>query len=82
MRISLLVLRTACLSLAFLGAIAQAQTLRVATLEWAPYVGSDLPGNGLASRILTEALALLDRPPAVTATSTAAAAQTTEPAGR
>ncbi|PJI46334.1 MAG: protein kinase [Pseudomonas sp.] len=58
MRHSLLVLRTACLCLALLGATAQAQTLRVATLEWAPYVGSDLPGNGLASRILNEALAL------------------------
>lgn len=55
---SLLALRTACLCLALLGAIAQGQTLRVATLEWAPYVGSDLPGNGLASRILNEALAL------------------------
>ena len=31
---------------------------------------------------IRETLALLDRPPAVTATSTAAAAQTTEPAGR
>lgn len=58
MRISLLVLRTACFCLGLAGAIAQAQTLRVATLEWAPYVGSDLPGNGLASRILNEALAL------------------------
>lgn len=58
MRTSLLVLRTACLCLMLLGAAAQAQTLRVATLEWAPYVGSDLPGNGLASRILSEALAL------------------------
>ncbi|MGC4008574.1 MAG: transporter substrate-binding domain-containing protein [Pseudomonas sp.] len=58
MRLSLLVLRTACLCLAVLGANTQAQTLRVATLEWAPYVGSDLPGNGLASRILNEALAL------------------------
>lgn len=58
MRTSLLVLRTACLCFAVLGATTQAQTLRVATLEWAPYVGSDLPGNGLASRILNEALAL------------------------
>lgn len=31
---------------------AQADTLRVATLDWAPYVGPDLPGKGLASRIL------------------------------
>ena len=37
---------------------AQADTLRVATLDWAPYVGPDLPGKGLASRILDEALAL------------------------
>ncbi|WP_152220232.1 ABC transporter substrate-binding protein [Pseudomonas sp. SCB32] len=36
----------------------QAQTLRIATLDWAPYVGPDLPGHGLASRILDEALAL------------------------
>ncbi|MFV3306519.1 substrate-binding periplasmic protein [Pseudomonas sp. NY15181] len=36
----------------------QAQTLRIATLDWAPYVGPDLPGRGLASRILDEALAL------------------------
>ncbi|WP_447753523.1 substrate-binding periplasmic protein [Pseudomonas nicosulfuronedens] len=58
MRHSLLALPTACLCLVLLGTVAQAQTLRVATLEWAPYVGSDLPGNGLASRILNEALAL------------------------
>lgn len=36
----------------------QAQTLRIATLDWAPYVSPDLPGQGLASRILDEALAL------------------------
>ena len=36
----------------------QADTLRVATLDWEPYVGADLPGQGLASRILDEALAL------------------------
>ena len=33
----------------------QADTLRVATLDWEPYVGADLPGQGLASRILDEA---------------------------
>lgn len=37
---------------------AHADTLRVATLEWEPYVGPDLPGQGLATRILDEALAL------------------------
>lgn len=43
---------------AFLCTSSQAQTLRIATLDWAPYVGPDLPGHGLASRILDEALAL------------------------
>ncbi|MDF3931868.1 substrate-binding periplasmic protein [Pseudomonas citronellolis] len=37
---------------------AQAETLRVATLDWEPYVGPELPGQGLASRILDEAMAL------------------------
>lgn len=37
---------------------AQADTLRVATLDWEPYVGPDLPGQGLATRILSEAMAL------------------------
>ncbi|SDH68080.1 substrate-binding periplasmic protein [Pseudomonas panipatensis] len=37
---------------------AQADTLHVATLDWAPYVSPDLPGQGLAARILSEALAL------------------------
>jgi len=46
------------LLLALLCTGSQAQTLRIATLDWAPYVGPDLPGHGLASRILDEALAL------------------------
>ncbi|KAF1072845.1 MAG: hypothetical protein GAK45_00060 [Pseudomonas citronellolis] len=40
------------------GVCAQADTLRIATLDWAPYVSPDLPGQGLAARILSEALAL------------------------
>lgn len=46
------------LALSFACSISQAQTLRIATLDWAPYVSPDLPGQGLASRILNEALAL------------------------
>ncbi|MEE9101631.1 transporter substrate-binding domain-containing protein [Pseudomonas nitroreducens] len=48
----------ASLLLALLCSAGQAQTLRIATLDWAPYVGPDLPGHGLAARILDEALAL------------------------
>lgn len=45
-----------CLSVC--ASLVQAETLRIATLEWSPYVGADLPGQGLAARILHEALAL------------------------
>lgn len=51
-------LRHLALALLFVLGGAHAETLRVATLEWEPYVGPDLPGKGLATRILNEALAL------------------------
>ncbi|MGH8353961.1 MAG: substrate-binding periplasmic protein [Pseudomonas sp.] len=50
--------RLAVLCLSLCASLAQAAPLRIATLEWAPYVGPDLPHQGLAARILHEALAL------------------------
>jgi polar amino acid transport system substrate-binding protein len=43
-----------CLALAFPFAL-QAQTVTIATLDWPPYVGTDLKAKGFNSEIITEA---------------------------
>ena len=37
--------------------VAQAATYRMSTLEWAPYTGADLPGQGFVSATIRDALA-------------------------
>jgi len=48
----------AALCFTLCASLAHASPLRIATLEWAPYVSADLPNQGLAAQILREALAL------------------------
>jgi ABC-type amino acid transport substrate-binding protein len=47
----------ACLLLAASAASAQTRTLRLASLDWEPYVGSSLPDNGYAAMVVRAACA-------------------------
>ncbi|MGE4291618.1 MAG: substrate-binding periplasmic protein [Desulfovibrio sp.] len=46
-----------CLLLIPAGSVAWSDDVTVATLEWEPYVGSVLPGNGYVGRVVREAFA-------------------------
>ncbi len=54
-------MRLACLLLLTSAAVAApVSSLRLATLEWRPYVSAHLPGDGLTSSVVTSAAAMID----------------------